>query len=87
MKATKETQDRLALALGELTTLYPEEVKEYRQEVKFAKCQFTAFCWGLYFKLRTADKLAIRDNQGDQLNDNHLETALKSTLSAYKDIT
>ena len=87
MKATKETQDRLALALDELTTLYPEEVKAYRQEVKFASCRFTAFCWGLYFKLRTADKLAIRDNQGDQLNDNHLETALKNTLSAYKDIT
>jgi len=84
MKATKDTQAHLALCLAEITTIYPEAVKQYRQEVKFAKCQFTAFVWGLYFKLRRADKLAIRDNQGNQLNDNHLETALKQILKEYK---
>lgn len=83
MRATQETQDHLALCLEEIITIYPEAVATYRTEVKFKKCQFTAFIWGIYFKLRTADKIAIRQNQGTPLNDNHLETILKNALKEY----
>ncbi len=85
MRATADTLAHLTLALEELITTKGEKaVKQYRQNVSYANDQFTAFVWGVFHSLDRADQLAIIKNQGNRLEDRHLETVLKKALGDYK---
>ncbi len=83
MKMTTDTRQHLALALQELTQDH-KRIREYRQNVRYSKDQYTSFVWGLYYALDSPDKTAIRNNQGNPLHDSHIETALKRILQEYK---
>ena len=85
MKMTLDTRKHLALALEELTTQAGDKrIQDYRHNVRYTKCQYTAFIWGLYHALQQPDKTAIRANQGNPLADAHIETALKQILKEYR---
>ena len=85
MKATKDTQTYLTLCLDELKHKHtPEALRLHRHNVSYTTDQYTSFVWSLYYRIPKADRDAIRNNQGDPLADDHIETALKKALSTYK---
>ncbi len=54
--------------------------EEHRQAVNFAKDQFISFCWSIFWKINKMDRAIISED----LQDAHLETALKKALVNYK---
>ncbi len=84
MKASKDTQDHLQLAIDELVQQSGTKAfRDYRHQVTYSHDQYTAFIWGIYHALAQPDKDAIRHNQGNTLDDRHIETILKRALHDY----
>ena len=53
---------------------------QHRNGVKFAQDQFISFIWSIYWMINAGDRKLI----GEELNDSHIETALKIALKDYK---
>ena len=59
-------------------------VEDYRRVVSYAKDQFTAFVWGMFGNFNRKDHWVFYKTLNKYIDDKHIETALKSILSAYK---
>ena len=85
MKATQATQNHLQISLRELIqSAEPKAVQAHRDQITYTKCQYTSFIWSMYYALSQPDRDAIRNNEGDPLLDDHIETALLKALEEYK---
>ena len=68
-------------AINKMETAYSKDVMmQHRKTVKYANEQFISFIWSIYWKINKDDRKII----GADLNDNHIETALKKALAEYK---
>ena len=68
-------------AINKIETAYSKEtMKQHREKVSFANEQFISFIWSIYWMIKGDDRKII----GADLNDNHIETALKKALHEYK---
>ena len=81
MRMSKKTFGELADAIDAVMEKYSlKKITEHRQNVKFVKSQFIAFCWSMFYK----SKFNIMVLYADGLNDIHIETALKRILSDFE---
>ncbi len=81
MKMTETTYDELQESIANTLLNYkPEVITEHRQNVKFVKDQFIAFCWSIF----NASKFDVMKLYDAGLNDSHIETALKRILSDFE---
>jgi hypothetical protein len=77
MKMSKEDYQILETTINELLSSYTKEaILEARNSVRFVKCQFTSFCWKVYYKAKPQLK--------GEYQDSHRTTALKQILKEYK---
>ena len=85
MRATKDTIAHMSLCRDELENTHTKEaIHNHRKSVKYAKVQFHSLIWSMFWKHPKADQEAIIANQGDRLDNTHLETALKLVWKEYK---
>ena len=85
MRMTNDTYKHLTLCLDEIiATAGRDRVIAYRNNVKFVKDQFVSFVWGMFRYIPQVDRAAIINNQGERLQDAHIETALKKALIEFK---
>ncbi len=81
MRMSKKTFGELADAIDAVMEKYSlKKITEHRQNVKFVKNQFMAFCWSM-FRISNFNIMVL---YADGLNDNHIETALKHILSDFE---
>lgn len=81
MKMSKELFDKLADAINKIMEFRSlEEIQEHRQNVKFVKSQFIAFCRSMFH----ASKFDVTKLYNAGLHDIHIETALKRILSDFE---
>jgi len=84
MRATADTIAHLTLCKEELEAQHTKEkLKTYRATVTYSHIQFHSFVWAMFWTLQKADKDAIIANQGNPLQNHHLETALKHVWKDY----
>ena len=81
MLMTKHQYKILTDAINKIETAYTKEtMKLHREKVSFVNDQFISFIWSIYWMIKGDDRKII----GADLNDNHIETALKKVLREYK---
>lgn len=80
MKMSKELYGELCDNIDDVLSLHSlKTVSEHRNNIKFVKNQFVAFCWSIFH----ATKMDYSKFYNAGLNDSHIETALKSILSDF----
>ena len=80
MKISKQLYDELCDAIDNVLSRHSlKTIVEYRNNVKFVKDQFTAFC----FEILNSSNFDVMKLYDAGLNDNHIETALKRILSDF----
>ena len=81
MKISNELFDELCGAIDSvLSRVSLKVITEHRQNVKYVKSQFVAFCWSIFY----ASKFDYKKLYDSGLNDSHIETALKRILSDFE---
>lgn len=81
MKMTKKVFGELADAID--AVMEKQSLKiiiEHRQNVKYVKSQFVAFCWSMFHISKFGE---THRKLYDTLDDCHIETALKRILSDF----
>jgi len=81
MKMSKDTFDLLCGAIDSVMEKHSlKKITEHRQNIKFVKNQFIAFCWSMFNQSKFDSKILYDSG----LNDVHIETALKKILSDFE---
>ena len=81
MNITKDLFNELCEAIDKVMQVHSlKTITEHRQNVKYVKNQFVAFCWSMLH----ASKYDTTKLYNAGLNDNHIETALKRILSDFE---
>jgi len=81
MKMSSMQYSILTEHINKIETAYGiKAMKQHRKVVKFANDQFISFMWSIYWMIKPDDRKII----GADLNDTHIETALKTALKNYK---
>lgn len=81
MKMSKELFSELCDSIDYLlSTNSLKVITEHRQNVKYVKSQFIAFCWSIFH----ASKFDCMKLYRAGLDDTHIETALKRILSDFE---
>lgn len=81
MKMSKKLFGKLADAIDGVMQSHSLKINiEHRQNIKFVKSQFIAFCWSMFH----ASKLDYTMFYNAGLHDSHIETALKRILSDFE---
>jgi len=80
MKMSKELYNELSKSIELVISQNGRDViVKQRKAVKFTKSQFVAFCWSMFH----ATNMEYRKFYDADLNDSHIETALKRILSDF----
>ena len=80
MKMPKDLFDELCEAMdGVLSAHSLTTIVNHRNNIKYIKSQFYAFCWSMFY----ASKFDVMKLYNAGLNDEHILTALKRILSDF----
>ena len=80
MKMSKTTFGELCDSIDSVMSARSlKTIIEHRQNVKFVKDQFIAFCWSMFY----ASGYNCKHLYDSGLDDSHIETALKRILSDF----
>lgn len=81
MKMSKELFSMLSDAIDATLSCHTQAAAlQHRNTVKYTNSQFIAFCWSVFH----ASKFDCTKLYNADLNDTHIETALKRILSDYE---
>ena len=83
MKMSKELYSIIDSEISRTIQFYGDKkIKEIRNTVKYANSQYISFCGAMFYLAITTEIIDLLDQE--DLQDSHIETALKQILIDYK---